>query len=99
MNMFYGREISTMMPNQSLFAGKINIIRPLAYIKEELIKQYALESGFPVVENPCPTAGTTKRTYIKNLLQELEIENKDIRDNIFKALYHVKEEYLAFRKS
>jgi len=32
-NMFYGREISTMMPNQSIFGGKLHIIRPLAYLR------------------------------------------------------------------
>ena len=29
-NMFYGREISTMMPMQRIFAGTLHIIRPLA---------------------------------------------------------------------
>jgi tRNA 2-thiocytidine biosynthesis protein TtcA len=28
-NLFYGREISTMLPNQSIFGGKLHIIRPL----------------------------------------------------------------------
>ncbi|HOU55607.1 MAG TPA: ATP-binding protein, partial [Smithellaceae bacterium] len=31
-NLFYGREISAMMPNQSIFGGKLHIIRPLAYL-------------------------------------------------------------------
>ena len=30
-NLFYGREISTMLPNQTIFGGKLHIIRPLAY--------------------------------------------------------------------
>jgi tRNA 2-thiocytidine biosynthesis protein TtcA len=93
-NLFYGREISTMMPNQTIFNGKLHIIRPLAYIREELIKKYGKEQGFPVITNPCPSSGTSKRAYIKNLLNELEVENKDIRDNIYKALGHVKMDYL-----
>jgi tRNA 2-thiocytidine biosynthesis protein TtcA len=32
--------------------------------------------------------------YVKNLLNELAKENKDIRDNIFKAMSHVKPDYL-----
>ena len=95
-NMFYGREIATMMPNQSLFSGRLHIIRPFVYLKEELIKRFAAEHVFPVMENPCPTAKTSRRGYIKKLLQELELENNDIRDNIFKSLYHVKDEYLRF---
>ena len=93
-NILYGREISTMVPNQSIFGGKMNIIRPLAYIKEELVKKYAKEQGFPVVTNACPTSRTSKRAAIKKLLRELETEDKKVRENIFKALYHVKPDYL-----
>jgi len=93
-NLFYGREISTMMPAQSIFRGKLHIIRPFAYIEESLIKKYGKERGFPVIENKCPTSITSKRMYIKKLLRELEKENKDIRENIYKAMRHVKLDYL-----
>jgi tRNA 2-thiocytidine biosynthesis protein TtcA len=98
LNIFYAREISTMVPNQSLFKGKFHIIRPLAYIAEELIKRYAGEREFPIMENMCPTSGISKRMYIKNLLNELEKDNKDIRENIFKSMTHVKPEYLLTNK-
>jgi tRNA 2-thiocytidine biosynthesis protein TtcA len=102
LNMFYAREISTMVPNQSIFKGKFHIIRPLAYIGEHLVKKYAVEEGIPVIENRCPTAGASKRTYVKNLLDELEKDNKDIRENIFKSMSHVKLDYLltsGYKKS
>ena len=93
-NMFYGREISTMMPNQKIFRGKLHIIRPLAYLREELVKKYSRERDFPLVKNMCPSSGTSRRFYVKNLLSALEKENKNIRDNIFKAMSHVKPDYL-----
>jgi tRNA 2-thiocytidine biosynthesis protein TtcA len=96
-NMFYGREISTMMPNQKIFGGKLHIIRPLCYLKEELIKKYSRERSFPVAKNYCPTSKTSKRVYIKNLLNKLEKDNSDIRDNLFKAMSHVKPDYLLSR--
>lgn len=94
LNMFYAREISTMVPNQRIFGGKLHIIRPLAYIREPLVKKYAAERRFPVHENGCPTSKTSRRLYIKNLLNELEKENKDIRQNIFRSMGHVKMDYL-----
>jgi tRNA 2-thiocytidine biosynthesis protein TtcA len=97
-NMFYGREISTMMPNQSIFDGKLHIIRPLAYLREELIKKYSLERQFPAAKNDCPTSKTSKRVYVKNLLNNLERDNKEIRQNIFKAMSHVKPDYLLPKK-
>jgi tRNA 2-thiocytidine biosynthesis protein TtcA len=93
-NLFYGREISTMLPNQTIFGGKLHIIRPLAYIREDLVKKYAKERGFPSIENGCPTSGTSRRRYIKDLLSELEKENPQIRENIWKAMAHVKPDYL-----
>jgi len=97
-NMFYGREISTMMPNQSIFGGKLHIIRPLAYLQEELVKKYSSERQFPAVKNDCPTSKISKRVYVKNLLNELERDNKEIRDNIYKAMGHIKMDYLLMQK-
>ncbi len=94
MNLFYGREISTMMPNQSIFGGKLHIIRPLAYLKEELVKKYSSERQFPVVKNACPSSENSRRIYIKKLLNDLERDNKDIRHNIYTAMSHVKPDYL-----
>jgi tRNA 2-thiocytidine biosynthesis protein TtcA len=96
-NMFYGREISTMVPNQSIFGGKLHIIRPLAYLKEEVVKKYSKERRLPILKNDCPTSKTSKRIYIKNLLKKLERDNKEIRDNIYKSMSHVKPDYLLSR--
>ncbi|PKN84699.1 MAG: tRNA 2-thiocytidine(32) synthetase TtcA [Deltaproteobacteria bacterium HGW-Deltaproteobacteria-1] len=93
-NMFYGREISTMMPNQSIFGGKLHIIRPLAYLREELVKKYSREQEFPAVKNSCPSSENSKRIYVKKLLNELERDNPDIRHNLFTAMSHVKPDYL-----
>jgi len=93
-NMFYGREISTMMPKQSIFKGELHIIRPLAYLPEGLIKKYAGERGFPVLPNRCPTSGNSRRRYIKELLRTLEKENRLLRHNLWTAMHHVKTDYL-----
>jgi tRNA 2-thiocytidine biosynthesis protein TtcA len=96
-NLFYGREISTMLPDQPIFEGKLHIIRPLAYLREGLVKRYAKEQGFPVIENSCPTSRTSKRRRVKDLLDELEKENPRIRDNIWMAMGHVKTDYLPVK--
>jgi tRNA 2-thiocytidine biosynthesis protein TtcA len=93
-NLFYGREISTMLPNQSIFGGKLHIIRPLAYLQEGLVKKYSLERAFPTVKNECPTSENSRRSYIKKLLDQLEVDNPQIRHNIYTALGHVKPDYL-----
>ncbi len=98
LNIFYAREISTMMPSQSIFGGKLHIVRPLSYIREDLVKKYAREQQLPVIENSCPTSKVSRRTYIKKLLNEMEKENKDIKENIFKAMGNVKTDYLLQKR-
>ncbi len=93
-NILFGRQISTMMPNQALFKGKFYIIRPLVYIWEKKIKEYAQQNDFPTFENKCPSAKTSRRLYVKDLLRDLERDYKGIRENIFKSLRHVKADYL-----
>lgn len=93
-NILFGRQISTMMPNQELFKGKFHIIRPLVYIWEKKIKEFAAQNDFPTFANLCPSAGLTKRTYVKTLLLNLEKDYRGTRENIFKSLQHVKPEYL-----
>jgi tRNA 2-thiocytidine biosynthesis protein TtcA len=93
-NLFYGREISTMVPKQAIFGGELHIIRPLAYIREALVKKYGKERGFAAIENVCPTSLTSRRRYVKGLLSELEKENPRIRENIWKAMGHVKTDYM-----
>lgn len=94
LNIFFGREISTMLPYQSFFKGDFYLIRPLAYIEESLLKRFAREENLPVIENPCPTAKNTKRQYIKDLTKKLDGDHRGIKENIFKAMKHVKPDYL-----
>ena len=94
LNIFFAREISTMIPYQTYFKGEFTLIRPLAYIEESLPKRFAREAQLPVLENPCPTAKNTKRQYIKDLIKKLDEDNRGVKENIFKAMKHVKRDYL-----
>jgi len=93
-NIMFGREIGTMMPNQELFKGKFYIIRPLVYLWEKKIKEYAAQNDFPLFENKCPTEKTSRRVVIKNMLNEMEKQHRGMKENIFKSLRHVKTDYL-----
>jgi len=83
-----------MIPYQSFFQGEFYLIRPLAYTDEYLLKRFAREAGLPVMDNPCPTASNTKRKYIKDLVKKLERDHRGVKENIFKAMMHVKPDYL-----
>ncbi|MBW2039657.1 MAG: tRNA 2-thiocytidine(32) synthetase TtcA [Deltaproteobacteria bacterium] len=94
LNVFYCGEISTMVPHQVLFGGKLSIIRPLSLVEEGKIRAYAKLHDFPDLHDGCPTRGSTRRREIKFLLGELDRMDRRIKRNIFRALSNVKGEYL-----
>lgn len=94
LNICYAGEISTMLPSQAFFNGKFTVIRPLAFADEDTIRRFANDNGFPKFVNPCPTAEISKRKEIKTLLNTLYAGNKKVKGNIFRAMSHVKTEYL-----
>lgn len=93
-NICYAGEISTMLPAQSFFKEKFTLIRPLAFAGEELIRRFARRQHFPKFKNPCPTANTSKRQEIKLFLKQLYSSNKKVKGNIFRAMSHVRPDYL-----
>jgi tRNA 2-thiocytidine biosynthesis protein TtcA len=98
LNIFYSAEISTMLPLQTLFKGKMTLIRPLALMEEKKIERFAKEMGLPYFPCGCPASGKSKRRKVKELLSALEKENRQVKGNIFRSLSNIKMEYLLWKK-
>lgn len=94
LNMWYSGKMSTMNPVQPLFNGKITIIRPLAFVDEELIKKFVKEKKIPDFINTCPSANNSKRHEIKLFLKQLFKSNKKIKNNIFSAIKHMDQKHI-----
>jgi tRNA 2-thiocytidine biosynthesis protein TtcA len=94
LNIFYSAEISTMIPLQTLFKGKITLIRPLALLEEKKIERFAREMGLPFGPSGCPSSGKTKRKVIKDLIEALSKKNRRVKGNIFRALSNIKLDYM-----
>jgi tRNA 2-thiocytidine biosynthesis protein TtcA len=101
LNIFYSAEISTMLPLQTLFKGKITLIRPLALLEEKKIERFAREMGLPFAPSGCPSSGKTKRKVVKDLIEALSKKNRRVKGNIFRALSNIKLDYtlLNWKKS
>ena len=97
-NMFYAGKIATMKPKQSFFDGTLDIIRPLSYVEKKDIVRFAQSLGLPEFRNNCPSADKTKRTEIRQMLEDLYNHNKNIKGNIFRSLKNIVPEYLLNRQ-
>lgn len=96
LNVIYSSEISTMLPAQELFGGRLTIIRPLALCDESQLARLARELGLPVLPSGCPSARSARRE-MAALLEPLFRRNRRLKGNVFRALSNVRPEYLPPR--
>lgn len=94
LNVFYAGSVSTMLPVQQFFGGKLTVIRPLYLIDEDVITRYFKAMGWESVNLGCPTAGSSKREEIKKILNRFYRSNRKVKGNIFHAIQNVRPEYL-----
>ncbi|MCB2181203.1 MAG: hypothetical protein KQH63_04145 [Desulfobulbaceae bacterium] len=94
LNILYSGNISTMVPNQSLFAGNLSVIRPLAFLDKAQIKRQAAIFELEAADNPCPFSNNSKRDSVRELLNTLYNSDEKIKGNIFAALSNVRLDYL-----
>ena len=82
---FEGR-LSCFQPVTYLDRTGITQIRPLLYCREEEIRRVARRLELPVVENPCPANGHSRRQEVKELIAGLEGRYPDIKQKLFGSL-------------
>ena len=97
-NICYAGKIGTMKPLQSFFKGTLDIIRPLSYVEKQDIVQFCQLFGLPEFKNSCPSAGKTKRSEIRSMLETLYKHNKHIKGNIFRSMSNIATDYLLNKK-
>ena len=97
LSMFYGSEIKTMLPklHSDNFKG-IDLIRPLYLVKEEDILRWKNYNELTFLNCACKFTEKVekkelngKRKEIKQLIANLKKINKEIDNNIFKALDNI----------
>jgi tRNA(Ile)-lysidine synthase TilS/MesJ len=86
MSLIYEGRIHCFSPVTYLDRSDITLIRPLIYVEEADIKGFRNAYQLPVVKNPCPVDGYTKREYIKQLIKSLGSESPGLRERLFHAV-------------
>ena len=94
LNLTCAGNISTMRPKQSLFQGRLDLIRPLAYLAKRDIERIAQENDLRPVDSNCPLNGRTRRDAMHELSEEICRRVPGARQRIFAALGNVRTEYL-----
>lgn len=86
MSLIYEGRLHTFRPVTYLDRTDITVIRPLIYMNEADVIGFVNKYKVPVVKSPCPADGHTKREYIKNLVQKINLESPGVKGRIFTAI-------------
>ena len=86
MSLIYEGRISCFQPVTNLDRTGVVQIRPMLYIHEKTVANFAERMEMPVLTNRCPVDKHTKREEIKDLVYELTARYPDLKERIFGAM-------------
>ena len=91
LNLFYSGRLASMPPKLHSDDGRNTVIRPLAYVPEQMLVEYAKKQDYPVVSCACPSCGLPeqKRQVVKRLLADIEVDSPGTKANMLAALKNV----------
>lgn len=92
LSLLYEARINTFSPVTYLDRKDITVIRPLIYAPEIEIIRATKRLDLPVLKNPCPADGQTKRHEMKELMNYIVTLVPNAREQILSALLN-KEQY------
>ncbi len=94
MNMIYHGEISAFKPLQSMFEGRLEIIRPLFYLSNRQIKRYVELIGYRPVPYNCPFAGGNDREKFRDLMLKIKKIHPKAGENLLRSARRIRKDYL-----
>ena len=86
MNLLFEGRIGCFQPVTNLDRTGIIQIRPMLYIHERTVDNFAQRQNLPVIENRCPVDKATKREEVKQLVFDLSRTYPDLKERIFGAM-------------
>ena len=86
MNLLFEGRIGCFQPVTYLSRSDVTQIRPLLYVKEQQVRNVAAKLDLPIVHNPCPANGETRRQEVKDLIESLSERYPDLKQKLFGAM-------------
>ena len=91
MSLLFEGRLHTFHPNTYLSRKGVTVIRPMIYVPEKHVKHMVKVLDLPVVKNPCPADGHSKREEIKELIRTLSRDYPQVKDYMIAALRNTKQ--------
>ncbi len=86
LSMIFEGRFYSFPPKTYMEDSDLTIIRPMIYVSEAEVKGFQNKYQLPVVKNPCPMDGNTKREYVKQLIRQINLEHPGVKTRLFHAI-------------
>ena len=86
MSLLFEGRISCFQPVTYLDKTGVTQIRPMLYIPEKTLDNFAARMALPVLVNRCPADKHTKREEVKELVFSLSATYPDLKERVFGAM-------------
>ncbi len=86
MSLIFEGRIHTFHPKTLMSRTGITVIRPMVYMPEKEVIHMQRKLELPVLHNPCPANGNTRRQEMKELLRELAKRYPNLEETMLSAL-------------
>lgn len=86
LSLIYEGRFHCFSPKTYLDRTDLWVIRPLMFVSEADVIGFRNQNQLPVVQNPCPADGYTRRQYVKELLANLNRAEPGVKERMFSAI-------------
>jgi tRNA(Ile)-lysidine synthase TilS/MesJ len=88
MSAFHNGALRTMKANYFVEAHDLRVSRPLVYVRERVMAQFAKENQLPIIQDNCPAcfASPKERHRIKLVLSQQEFEHPQLFHSLLKCM-------------
>jgi tRNA(Ile)-lysidine synthase TilS/MesJ len=85
LNLLHKAEFAANLPKIHMKNYGVTIIRPLIYIGEESLREFAKQYGFARITCQCPVGQNSKRKVVDQLIRQIEEHFPHARTNLARA--------------
>lgn len=86
MSLIFEGRIGCFSPLSYLDRMDLTLIRPLMYVDESDVIGFARSRNLPVMHNPCPADGFTRREEMKQFVKNLNVTYHGVSERMFGAM-------------
>ncbi len=86
MNLCQNGRVDGMSMKEDFFSGALQVIRPMLLVEKKHVVRAARQWELPLWQNPCPSAGNTKRSEMESQVKQLFTVYKDAQRCVYNGL-------------